>query len=1228
MASSQTFPATQTPDTALALVLPQSHSDIVQPFRSLYDAAAIKWPPHINLFYPFVHSSSLEAASEYLTQQLPSICKTPLSIRFSQVEVFRGGKKRPSFLVLRPDEASEKLIQDIYELLSHEFPEVRKAVKRQDFKPHMTIGQVQGGNEGRISNLSKKFRVLCKQIGAVEMGLATMRRTDGQMRFIGSWGVQEYPVSLSPECVPGSIVKRHAFTYRPPYIDGGGDEDEDGDDDESRWEVAKIDEEAVKSPGRGFTLSTYNVFIDLDDFESQGDRWWKICKKLIAASSTVVCLQEVSDDLLAMIGNSWEVRRKYPYLSHSPEQPLLRLRNCVILSSVPFTWEEVSSAVQGRSICAAKFDQFGYYTVSPTEAVGEAEDGNQSSEKTWHPLILCNVHLPAYMTDEAIKAKSDYAKEIKSHVDNVYPTNPVLIVGDTNISNESTIEHAVTHKLITESSAAEYAKLFSTAEYSDAWLIAGEGLDGSTFDPINNVLAHESSHSGSDVPRQPQRYDRIYLRNQGGENLLIREVRVSLDGDEDMPASDHYLLNARLSFIDNEKTASAATAMLELPTTPLKDDDLRTLLIENNSFPSQTEIQVRHRAIQSLEACLKGFDSLSPSTTESTFQLRLVPVGSFGLGTYDPTSDIDCLVVGNISTSLFWRVTKQRIKKWRGKAADDSSTAANDALSVKIVRYVNANIPMLILLVGDKVRIDLQYCTAVRIVEEWDSIPSAPINSPLFNLTVATLKKLQAYRDMLFILNNVPNLATFRLAYRLLKLWATKRGVYSSKFGFLGGVHVTLLLARVAILLPARASASQLIVAFFKEYAAWDWTKDMVTMPNTGRIVRYQRATRDRMVVLTITTPAVNVASNATLHTVRTLSAELEQAAAKLDVNASFAEIAGAFGDSGKNISSAVGEFLEGGFNRYVKVDVQFWGTNRQGGRALVGWVESRIVGLLTELQRQTPGLTARVWPGRFHEVPVKSGEEEGKKNVEEDEKTEMRGFYLLGLAPVPGSTAEMSKEEKRNGEAAFAAVLRNFETAVRNKDKFDEKDSWVTVSCVKHDGMVTEAGHVVEEDKTMVWDGGEADEEGDSIPDDEDSEDEEENEMVETLLGEGGNDDDFFGSTAKKNKKKNAVAVQQKTGPTPKLRPSIEVFNRIKWDNKYDAASYVIGYEDRFRGVLEIGVDKWKTEMSDEEFVPMHRVVYFRDRKTGEVVWDREKRVDRIFGSGRVEEGKKGKKN
>ncbi|KAK6338640.1 hypothetical protein TWF696_009451 [Orbilia brochopaga] len=1159
----ESFPPSSAPDTALALVLPPTHLQLVQPLRSLYDAAATKWPPHINLFYPFVQPSALPAACSHLAQHVLSICKSH-PIRFSSVEIFRGGRKRPSYLVLRPDERSEELLQDVYELLSREFPDVRNAVKRDEFKPHMTIGQIHTGGEARYHRLARKFEMLCPLLGDVDMGLAVMHRIDRKMTFVESWGLQEYSIALSPEAVPGSVVPRDAYTRKPIY------EGDDGHDDGSNslWEIAKCDE-LEKLPASNLTLSSFNVFVDIDDPTSDFHRWRRICKDIVSLNSTIVCLQEVADDLLDAIATS-DVCRKYPYISHSPDQPLLRHRNCVILSVVPFTWEEVTSSVPSRSICVAKFPQFGYYSQEPG---GSEEDTN----RTWHPLIVCNVHLPAYATDEAAKARADYAADIKSHINKEYPHSAVVIVGDTNIPSDETISHAVSHNIITAASGETYAALFPAADFTDAWTVAGEGLDGSTFNPLNNALAAENASSASGIPVQPQRYDRIYLRKT--DELLVREVRVG-----NTISSDHYPLTARLSF--TVAKTSSSSPPLPLPETSITDDDVRQILLANNCFPSVEDTTRRQQALSTLTAAL---------STDPPFPLRLVPVGSVGLGTHDANSDMDVLAVGAISASLFWRVAKHRIRR---------HVPTDEAYAIKIVRFVDAAIPMLILLVGG-VRIDLQYCTAPRLLESWDEIPTAPSNSTLFALPVPTLKKIQAYRDMLYILNTVPNLAIFRLAYRYIKLWAVKKGLYSSKFGYLGGVHITLLLARITLLLPTHATAAQLIVAFYNHYAKWDWAADTVLQP--GRTTRYTRATRDKMVILAVHAPAVNVAANATIHTVRTLTEAMETASARLALSGSLADVAGEFGDKNDNLTTGVQGFLTG-FARYVKVDIQFWGTNRQSGRALVGWVESRVVGLLVELGRQT--VAARVWPGRFHETPSTD-----TTDTTTETDSELRGFYLIGIA-LTAESAGLAKDAKRAAKVSFTTALQMFDNAVRAKGKFPAGDAWVSATCVKAAELPP-----CTLDTTMVWDGGEADE-GDSIPDSSDDENDEND--ASTLLREdpvSDSSDDFFSTSSTARKAKKRAARKKNMGSTPKLRPAHEVLHRIKWDPKYDSASYLVGYEDRFRGVLEIAVDKWRTEMSDEEFVPMHRVVYFRVKGVGgEVVWDRENRIDRVFGSGRVE--------
>ena len=73
-----------------------------------------------------------------------------------------------------------------------------------------------------------------------------------------------------------------------------------------------------------------------------------------------------------------------------------------------------------------------------------------------------------------------------------------------------------------------------------------------------------------------------------------------------------------------------------------------------------------------------------------------------------------------------------------------------------------------------------------------------------------------------------------------------------------------------------------------------------------------------------------------------------------------------------------------------------------------------------------------------------------------------------------------------------------------------------------------------------------------------------------------------------------------------PKLRPALDVLNRLRWDEAYKDDDFVIGYEDRFTGVMEVPMDCWRQEQTDEEFIPQHRILYFRHGADDVHLWDK----------------------
>ncbi|CAK6966130.1 leukocyte receptor cluster member 9 [Scomber scombrus] len=88
-----------------------------------------------------------------------------------------------------------------------------------------------------------------------------------------------------------------------------------------------------------------------------------------------------------------------------------------------------------------------------------------------------------------------------------------------------------------------------------------------------------------------------------------------------------------------------------------------------------------------------------------------------------------------------------------------------------------------------------------------------------------------------------------------------------------------------------------------------------------------------------------------------------------------------------------------------------------------------------------------------------------------------------------------------------------------------------------------------------------------------------------------------------------------------PRMRTADDVISRILWDPSVDASKFVVGYVDRFLGVLERPFSdfNWDANPCDCDYttelaLPRHRIQYFTYR--GHRVWDRHSRTDRVFGS------------
>lgn len=466
-------------------------------------------------------------------------------------------------------------------------------------------------------------------------------------------------------------------------------------------------------------------------------------------------------------------------------------------------------------------------------------------------------------------------------------------------------------------------------------------------------------------------------------------------------------------------------------------------------------------------------------------------------------------------------------------------------------------------------------------------------------------------------------------------------------------------------------TAAEALQLFFDEYSGFKYEEEIVRDPEFSTTLYRRTISREPLVICTIHSPIVNAAHTASRHTLRTFRGEALRASQTLKGDCGWNKLAGGGGGEAER------EFLDT-FGHFIKIDIRYWGRDVAGATTLVGWIESRCVLLLVgkraffpcdkklmldrgsipltalvcyvdvELNAKIPSIHARMWPARFRD--------ENEPQTDE----EFHGFYLIGLlntsSPLPGSKDQELDVQKKIAYNKFMDILRSFEEHLCEQgNKNEVPESYIAVTRVGRQDI--NQGIVV--DKRVWWDEntgigiGTADEgaesfnvyskEGNGEDDgpDEIEEDSETDEDEAEFVADGGYNkhsmklrqreptgEVYAGKQLKDKHKKPGGQVEIPAVGTiiqkGKLRPAQDIINRIKWDPDMDIHDYIIGYEDRFVGVLEMSMSKWashRRDETDEEWVPLHRVVWVKRASDSVMVWDREKRVDEVFGSGtRVE--------
>lgn len=960
--ASYTIPVTSY-ETALCVLPPVQQCEHVNSLRELYDKAYGRWPAHINLIYPFVAPERLPEAQQQIQAHLERNLDTSAArrIKLDSAGLFRQ-RQNSTAIVQESRESSDGSLESLRSLalqaLGHE-------PIRHNF--HLTAGQTEDNSMASLEFLISKVRLLPAlefEIGS--LAILIRERTSGEksadrMRL---WGSIDLCSSDTQEKI---TLSEHWLSETPTC---NADEDEDLDDTDVA-ESATVFNRVVQ-PGKTFcfdvlsrawiqatpsqssairknsvSVSSYNVLVD-SEYPPARDRDPLLISTILseAAQADIVVLQEVSDEFLSSLLNNAEIQGQFPFTSHGPPSqpdigPLPSLRNVVIISKWPFEWELVPFHRRHKGAVV---------TVFKLNTPGGS-------------LAVAGLHLTCGLTDGSVAAKKVQVHNLLTHLTRQYNDSPWIITGDFNLATSThTIESALKNKYITAQTGQTLTLIEERLADGilDAWssLQADRGVEvedeelfngeqGATFDPRNNVLAAATSGTSQN---RPQRYDRILFRPLGSLQATSFNMfgLPAENAGESVVPSDHYGVRASLQISKpvEELTPDHRQMLKELnvevqQVSHLASQDMLSTLRQHGMFLTDEEKSKRQSAFDLLKEVILG-DSATGASTE--IPLVMVAVGSFAMEVDTSSSDIDCLCIGSISSKTFFKLARQRLQK-------------ADSRGILILRKVEAGTGTMLELSVDGVPMDLQYCPAARVAERWSELEDLPASDPVFNLSILSLRKLKPYRDLIYIQRTTPDPAIFGLAYRAIKLWATQRGIYSSKFGYLGGVHITLMLSwvykRIAHEISGHDSCtltpSDLVATFFHYYAHFNWAGDMVYDAFFHKQKpRYHRTAREPMVVLGFHAPNSNVAHTSTLPGLAVLVKEFKAASERLsDASMTWDSF---FSQSGSHSLGGLGrgeaQFLQS-YKSYISIDIQFWGRTLAKGKSLVGWVESRCLSLV-----------------------------------------------------------------------------------------------------------------------------------------------------------------------------------------------------------------------------------------------------------------------------------------
>ncbi|KAK7294269.1 hypothetical protein RJT34_17156 [Clitoria ternatea] len=386
--------------------------------------------------------------------------------------------------------------------------------------------------------------------------------------------------------------------------------------------------------------------------------------------------------------------------------------------------------------------------------------------------------------------------------------------------------------------------------------------------------------------------------------------------------------------------------------------ELEKFLVDSGLHESKEEAAKREEVLYRLGQVVKDWVKQLTRIRGYTDQMVedanavILTFGSYRLGVHGPGADLDTLCLGpsyvNREEDFFYTL---------------HDILANMEEVTELQPVPDAHVPVM-RFKFDGISIDLLYASiSCLIVPEDLDISDVSV---LHDVDEPTVRSLNGCRVADQILKLVPNVEHYRTSLRCLKFWAKRRGIYSNVTGFLGGVNLALLVARVCQLYP-NAVPSMLVSRFFRVYTQWRWPNPVMLCPIEENELGFsvwdpRKNPRDRthhMPIITPAYPCMNSSYNVSASTLRVMMEQFQYG------NKICGEI-----ELSKACWSALFEpyiFFES-YKNYLQVDVV--AADVDDLRTWKGWVESRLRQLTLMVERDTFGkLQCHPYPHEYFDT-------------------------------------------------------------------------------------------------------------------------------------------------------------------------------------------------------------------------------------------------------------------